>query len=278
MGIGDWVLGIGDWVLGIGSKDTSKDSNRQNDSRRGNNNKDDKDKNRNNPDSSKENIKSQIYIRKNGINSNKNNETQGRRGNERNTNSNVQNTPFKSNPFLSENRQNNPFQNNETRPGQRGVRPTPKTSQSSLNDRSGRRENYPNQNINKERPSNNGQNPYQRNREPENKQIVSNRRQPNQMVTNTLDANRPNNRNNPNVSTDKDKPSGQRITKITEVRTSTNTPNQGGRRPNPRDSNRSINQNNPNVSKDKDRVLTQRITKITEVKSTVRLCQEYKEE
>ena len=98
------------------------------------------------------------------------------------------------------------------------------------------------------------------------------------MVTNTLDANRPNNRNNPNVSTDKDKPSGQRITKITEVRTSTNTPNQGGRRPNPRDSNRSINQNNPNVSKDKDRVLTQRITKITEVKSTVRLCQEYKEE
>ena len=247
------------------TNDVTKDSNKPNEGRRGFNNKDDKDKNRNNPDSSKEKIISQIYIRKTGLNSNRDIETP-RIGNERDTNSNVQN-----NSNL-----------NQGRPGQRGIRPSEKSSQSNLNDRSGRRDNNPSQNISKERTSKNEQNPYQnpflRNREPDDKQKASNRRQPNQMVSNTnkgfkqenpRDSARSNNRNNPNVSKDKDKPYGQRITKITEVRTSTNDPNQGGRRPNPKDSNRSINQSNPNVSKDKDKTTTQRITKITEVKSTI---------
>ena len=247
------------------TNDVTKDSNKPNEGRRGFNNKDDKDKNRNNPDSSKEKIISQIYIRKTGLNSNRDIETP-RIGNERGTNSNVQN-----NSNL-----------NQGRPGQRGIRPSEKSSQSNLNDRSGRRDNNPFQNISKERPSKNEQNPYQnpflRNKEPDDKQKASNRRQPNQMVSNTnkgfkqenpRDSARSNNRNNPNVSKDKDKPYGQRITKITEVRTSTNDPNQGGRRPNPKDSNRSINQSNPNVSKDKDKTTTQRITKITEVKSTI---------
>ena len=247
------------------TNDVTKDSNKPNEGRRGFNNKDDKDKNRNNPDSSKEKIISQIYIRKTGLNSNRDIETP-RIGNERGTNSNVQN-----NSNL-----------NQGRPGQRGIRPSEKSSQSNLNDRSGRRDNNPIQNISKERPSKNEQNPYQnpflRNKEPDDKQKASNRRQPNQMVSNTnkgfkqenpRDSARSNNRNNPNVSKDKDKPYGQRITKITEVRTSTNDPNQGGRRPNPKDSNRSINQSNPNVSKDKDKTTTQRITKITEVKSTI---------
>ena len=247
------------------TNDVTKDSNKPNEGRRGFNNKDDKEKNRNNPDSSKEKIISQIYIRKTGLNSNRDIETP-RIGNERGTNSNVQN-----NSNL-----------NQGRPGQRGIRPSEKSSQSNLNDRSGRRDNNPFQNISKERPSKNEQNPYQnpflRNKEPDDKQKASNRRQPNQMVSNTnkgfkqenpRDSARSNNRNNPNVSKDKDKPYGQRITKITEVRTSTNDPNQGGRRPNPKDSNRSINQSNPNVSKDKDKTITQRITKITEVKSTI---------
>ena len=249
------------------TNDVTKDSNKPNEGRRGFNNKDDKEKNRNNPDSSKEKIISQIYIRKTGLNSNRDIETP-RIGNERNTNSNVQN-----NSNL-----------NQGRPGQRGIRPSEKSSQSNLNDRSGRRDNNPIQNISKERPSKNEQNPYQnpflRNKEPDDKQKASNRRQPNQMVSNTnkgfkqenpRDSARSNNRNNPNVSKDKDKPYGQRITKITEVRTSTNDPNQGGRRPNPKDSNRSINQSNPNVSKDKDKTTTQRITKITEVKTTINI-------
>ena len=249
------------------TNDVTKDSNKPNEGRRGFNNKDDKDKNRNNPDSSKEKIISQIYIRKTGLNSNRDIETP-RKGNERDTNSNVQN-----NSNL-----------NQGRPGQRGIRPSEKSSQSNLNDRSGRRDNNPIQNISKERPSKNEQNPYQnpflRNKEPDDKQKASNRRQPNQMVSNTnkgfkqenpRDSARSNNRNNPNVSKDKDKPYGQRITKITEVRTSTNDPNQGGRRPNPKDSNRSINQSNPNVSKDKDKTTTQRITKITEVKTTINI-------
>ena len=249
------------------TNDVTKDSNKPNEGRRGFNNKDDKEKNRNNPDSSKEKIISQIYIRKTGLNSNRDIETP-RKGNERDTNSNVQN-----NSNL-----------NQGRPGQRGIRPSEKSSQSNLNDRSGRRDNNPFLNISKEKPSKNEQNPYQnpflRNREPDDKQKASNRRQPNQMVSNTnkgfkqenpRDSARSNNRNNPNVSKDKDKPYGQRITKITEVRTSTNDPNQGGRRPNPKDSNRSINQSNPNVSKDKDKTTTQRITKITEVKTTINI-------
>ena len=265
------------------TNDVTKDSNKPNEGRRGFNNKDDKEKNRNNPDSSKEKIISQIYIRKTGLNSNRDIETP-RIGNERDTNSNVQN-----NSNL-----------NQGRPGQRGIRPSEKSSQSNLNDRSGRRDNNPSQNISKERtskneqnpfqnkskerPSKNEQNPYQnpfqRNREPDDKQKASNRRQPNQIVSytnkgfkqeNPRDSARSNNRNNPNVSKDKDKPYGQRITKITEVRTSTNDPNQGGRRPNPKDSNRSINQSNPNVSKDKDKTITQRITKITEVKTTINI-------
>ena len=94
-------------------------------------------------------IISQIYIRKTGLTSNRDKETQGRVGNERDTNTNVQNNS----------------NINQGRPGQRGIRPSEKSSQSNLNDRSGRRDNNPFQNISKERPSKNEQNPYQENLE-----------------------------------------------------------------------------------------------------------------